>query len=75
MSDTSTLPEMSDADRETALAKAAAARRERAEIKALLKTGSLTLEEVFDRAESNDIVAGTKFYPRCLARERSRRSV
>ncbi len=54
---------MTDEQREAALAKAAAARRERAEIKALLKTGSLTLAEVFERADSDDIVAGTKVYP------------
>jgi hypothetical protein len=35
----------------------------RAEIKALLKTGSLTLAEVFEQAEVDDIVAGTKVYP------------
>jgi len=54
---------MTDAQRDAALAKAAAARRQRAEMKALLKTGSLSLEEVFERAESDDIVAGTKVYP------------
>ena len=32
----------------------------RAEIKQLLKTGSLTLEDVFDRAEEDDLVAGIK---------------
>ena len=32
----------------------------RAEIKELLKTGSLTFSEVLDRAETDDIVAGTK---------------
>lgn len=54
------LPEMSDEQRAAALAKAAQARRERAEMKELLKTGSLTLGEVFERAETDDIVAGTK---------------
>jgi len=54
---------MSDDQRADALAKAAAARRQRAEIKALLKTGSLTLDEVLERAETDDIVAGTKVYP------------
>ena len=63
MAPTNTLPPMSDEQRADALAKAAAARRQRAEIKALLKTGSLTLAEVFDRAETDDIVAGTKVYP------------
>jgi hypothetical protein len=63
MAPTNNLPPMSDEQRAQALAKAAAARRERAEIKALLKTGSLTLSEVFERADTNDIVAGTKVYP------------
>ena len=63
MADTHQLPPMSDEQRTQALEKAAAARRQRAEIKALLKTGSLTLAEVFDQAESDDIVAGTKVYP------------
>ncbi len=63
MADTHNLPPMSDEQRALALEKAAAARRQRAEIKALLKTGSLTLSEVFDRADEDDIVAGTKVYP------------
>ena len=63
MADTYNLPPMSDEQRTLALEKAGAARRQRAEIKALLKTGSLTLAEVFDQAETDDIVAGTKVYP------------
>lgn len=63
MADTHNLPPMSDEQRALALRKALAARRQRAEIKALLKTGSLTLSEVFGRAEADDIVAGTKVYP------------
>ena len=63
MADTHNLPPMSDEQRAQALEKAAAARRQRAEIKALLKTGSLTLPEVFEQAETDDIVAGTKVYP------------
>jgi len=63
MADTHNLPPMSDEQRARALEKAAAARRQRAEIKALLKTGSLTLAEVFEQAETDDIVAGTKVYP------------
>ena len=63
MADTHQLPPMSDEQRTQALEKAAAARRQRAEIKALLKTGSLTLAEVFEQAEADDIVAGTKVYP------------
>jgi transposase len=55
-------PKLTDEQRAAALAKAAEARRVRAEIKELLRTGSLTLAEVFDRAETDDIVAGTKIY-------------
>ncbi len=53
-------PKLTDEQRRAALAKAAEARRTRAEIKELLKTGSLTLADVFERAETDDIVAGTK---------------
>jgi len=63
MASINNLPPMSDEQRAEALAKAGAARRQRAEIKALLKTGSLTLAEVFERADTDDIVAGTKVYP------------
>lgn len=54
------LPELSDEQRRAALAKAAEARRTRAELKELLRTGSLTLGEVIARADGDDIVAGTK---------------
>ena len=40
--------------------KAAAARRTRAEIKQLLKTGSLTLPELFEKADADPMVAGIK---------------
>ena len=63
MAETHKLPPMSDEARARALEKAAAARRRRAEIKALLKTGSLTLAEVLEEAEHDDIVAGTKVFP------------
>ncbi|MBT8197819.1 MAG: integration host factor, partial [Acidimicrobiia bacterium] len=36
------------------------ARRQRAEMKELLSTGSLTFAEVLERAETDEIVAGTK---------------
>ena len=63
MASTNNLPPMSEEQRARALEKAGAARRQRAEIKALLKTGSLTLAEVFEQAETDDVVAGTKVYP------------
>ncbi|RPI22488.1 MAG: integration host factor [Actinobacteria bacterium] len=54
------LPELSAEQRRQALAKAGEARRTRAEIKELLRTGSLTLGEVLERADGDEIVAGTK---------------
>lgn len=54
------LPEMTDEQRAAALERAALARRTRAEIKALLKTGSLTFTDVLERAEEDDLVAGTR---------------
>jgi hypothetical protein len=53
-------PKMTDEQRAAALARAAEARRVRAEIKQLLKTGTLTLPEVFARADEDDLVAGIK---------------
>jgi hypothetical protein len=54
------LPEMTDEQRAAALERAGLARRTRAEIKALLKTGSLTFTDVMGRAEADDLVAGTR---------------
>jgi hypothetical protein len=54
------LPEMTDEQRAAALARAGEARRMRAEIKHLLKTGSLTFTDVLERAEADDLIAGTK---------------
>lgn len=54
------LPEMTDEQRTAALARAGEARRKRAEIKHLLKTGSISFSDVLDRAEDDDLVAGTK---------------
>jgi hypothetical protein len=54
------LPEMTDEQRAAALARAREARRTRAEIKQLLKSGSLSFSDVLDRAEEDDLVAGTK---------------
>lgn len=60
-------PQISDEQRQAALEKAGQARTKRAEMKALLQTGSLTLEDVFAEAEGSDIVAGTKIYPLLVA--------
>ena len=54
------LPEMTDEQRTAALARAGEARRKRAEIKHLLKSGSISFSDVLDRAEEDDLVAGTK---------------
>ncbi len=61
------LPETTEEQRAAALARAAEARRTRAEIKELLKTGSLSLEEVFARAEEDPLVAGTRAHAVILA--------
>ena len=56
------VPEITPEQRQAALEKAAATRRLRAELKELLKTGSLTLPKLFDRADADDMVAGMKVY-------------
>ena len=53
-------PKLTDEQRKAALAKAAEARRVRAEVKELLKTGSLTMSELLDRADSEELLAGLK---------------
>jgi hypothetical protein len=53
-------PKLSDEQRRAALAKAAEARQVRAEVKELLKTGSLRVSELFERAEAEDLLAGLK---------------
>ncbi len=55
-----TPPQLTPQQREAALAKAAEARRVRAEVKELLKTGSMTLPELFNKAESDPILGGIK---------------
>jgi uncharacterized membrane protein len=53
-------PKLTDEQRARALEKAAEARRVRAEAKELLKTGSMTLSELLERAEDDDLIAGLK---------------
>jgi signal recognition particle GTPase len=53
-------PSLSPEQRQAALAKAAAARRQRAELKDKLKMGSLTLRELIAQAETDDIVGKMK---------------
>ena len=53
-------PQLSPEDRARALEKAAAARRERADLKNRLKMGSLSLRELLEQAETNEIYGKTK---------------
>lgn len=53
-------PSLSPDQRQAALEKAAAARRARAELKEKLKMGSVSLREVFDQSDSDDVVGKTK---------------
>ena len=53
-------PQLTPEQREAALAKAAEARRARAELKEKLKMGSLTLSDLLDQAESSDTVGKMK---------------
>lgn len=53
-------PALTPEQRQAALAKAAEARRVRAEIKARLKLNRLSLPELFEQSDSDDIVAKLK---------------
>ena len=53
-------PSLTPEQRQAALAKAAEARRARAEIKERLKMGSITLPELLEQAETDNMVAGIK---------------
>lgn len=53
-------PALTDGQRHAALAKAAEARRLRAGLKEQLKAGKIGLAEVFEQAETDPVVAGTK---------------
>jgi hypothetical protein len=53
-------PSLTPEQREQALAKAGAARRARAELKEKLKMGSVTLEELFAEAATNEHIGGMK---------------
>src|SRR4051812_12776207 len=54
------LPELSEEQRRAALAKAAEARRRRADTKAKLKSGGMGLSECLELAESNEILGKMK---------------
>ena len=53
-------PSLSPEQRQAALEKAAAARRQRAELKEKLKMGSMTLKELLDQAARDEVVGKMK---------------
>ena len=53
-------PSLSPDQRQAALAKAAAARRQRAEIKDKLKMGSITLKELIEQSERDEVIGKIK---------------
>lgn len=53
-------PALTPEQRHAALQKAAAARRQRAEVKEKLKMGSISLGELFDQADNDDVLAKFK---------------
>jgi signal recognition particle GTPase len=53
-------PSLSPDQRQAALDKAAAARRQRAELKEKLKMGSITLKELLDQSVNDDVVGKMK---------------
>lgn len=55
-----TPPQLTPERRAAALKKAAHARKKRAEIKQLLKAGSMSMAELLEEAESDPVVAGMK---------------
>jgi len=54
------LPQLTDEQRKQALAKAAEARKARAELKEKLKRGDTNLKEVLDQAQTDEIIGKTK---------------
>lgn len=54
------LPKLTDEQRKEALAKAAEARKARAELKAALKRGETDLKDVLEKAETDEIIGKTK---------------
>ncbi|CAB4596084.1 unannotated protein [freshwater metagenome] len=53
-------PTLTPEQRQAALAKAAEARRVRAEVKERLKMGSITFAELLETADSDELIAGIK---------------
>jgi len=55
-------PSLTQAQREAASRVAVANRRRRAEVKKLVKSGELSLEEIFELAEAEDCIAQMRAY-------------
>jgi len=53
-------PELTPEQRAAALARAGEARKVRAEVKELLKTGSMSVAELFEQADNDELIAGIK---------------
>lgn len=53
-------PQLTAEQRQAALAKAGEVRRKRAEVKAMLKMRSISLSDLLEQAETDEVVAGTK---------------
>ena len=53
-------PKLTPEQRARALEKAAAARRARAAVKRLLKEGEITLSQLFERADRDEMIGGMK---------------
>lgn len=70
------IPPLSEEQLRQAREAATTARRRRAEVKEQLRTGQLTLSEVIDLAESDDVVAHTKVVDvlKCLPRVGEKRA-
>ena len=52
-----TPPQLTPAERASALAEAKAARQERSEVKARIKSGELTIADVISLAQNNEVIA------------------
>jgi hypothetical protein len=53
-------PQLTDAQRKAALEKAAEARKVRAELKAHIKMGSLSMRQILEISDENEIICRTK---------------
>ncbi|WP_028471593.1 integration host factor, actinobacterial type [Nocardioides alkalitolerans] len=56
------LPPLTPEQRQAALAKAAASRRERAEVKSRLKNAGATISEVLGEREANEVIAKMRVF-------------